>query len=138
MDTFDCRGWIHITLSEGGDTALIRLKHEDDHVPYWSIDVPPEVQDYVHKNIHLSPIQVCIFLTINNHLTEVLLFCSFGMLFSKITESLHSLGSLFIISGMKNPASSGRRTQMSSNQRKFSLTRHQRRVPVPVQGVFIM
>ena len=59
MDTFDCRGWIHITLCEGGDTALIRFKHEDDHVPYWNIDVPPEVQDYVRKNTQLTPTQVC-------------------------------------------------------------------------------
>lgn len=59
MDTFDCHGWIHITLCEGGDTALIRFKHEDDHVPYWNIDVPPEVQDYVRKNTQLTPTQVC-------------------------------------------------------------------------------
>ena len=37
---FDCAGWLHITVNEKDSTALIKLKHEDDHIPYWCIDVP--------------------------------------------------------------------------------------------------
>jgi hypothetical protein len=35
------------------------LKHEDDHVPYWCIDVPQDVKDFVHANSDLNPTQVC-------------------------------------------------------------------------------
>ena len=66
----------------------------------------------------------------NNPKSNYVLFCSFGIPFSKITLSRHFLGSLFIVYGMKFPASSGRRTQTNSNQQKFSSTRHQRKAPV--------
>ena len=64
MDTFKCHGWLSITIMDSngevqGDNAFIKFQHEDDHVPYWNIDVPPEVQDYVHENIDLGPTQVC-------------------------------------------------------------------------------
>ena len=72
----------------------------------------------------------------NSPESNYVLFCSFGIPFSKITLSRHFLGSLFIVYGMKFPASSGRRTQTNSNQQKFSSTRHQRKAPV--QGVFIL
>jgi hypothetical protein len=59
MDTFKCHGWLSITIMDGGDDAFVNFQHEDDHVPYWNIEVPLEVQDYVHKNIDLGPTQVC-------------------------------------------------------------------------------
>ncbi|PPQ86124.1 hypothetical protein CVT25_002759 [Psilocybe cyanescens] len=58
MDTFKCEGWIHITLTDGDDTAFIKFKHRDDHVPYWNIDVPDEIQSFVHANLSLSPTQL--------------------------------------------------------------------------------
>jgi hypothetical protein len=46
---------------KGSKLVFINLKHEDDHVPYWSIDIPPKVKDYVAKNPELRPTQVsCI------------------------------------------------------------------------------
>jgi hypothetical protein len=62
MDTFKCRGWLYITIMDGGDDAFVKFRHEQDHVPYWTIDVPTEIQQYVHKNIELSPTQVCSLL----------------------------------------------------------------------------
>lgn len=58
MDVFDCSGWLHIYLNENDTIAFVKLKHEDDHVAYWCIDVPKEVRSYVLKNCHLSPAQV--------------------------------------------------------------------------------
>jgi hypothetical protein len=58
MDTFKCGGWLFITIMDGGDDAFVKFQHKDDHVPYWNIDVPPEIQDYVRKNVELSPTQV--------------------------------------------------------------------------------
>jgi len=59
MDVFDCSGWLHITVTTGEPVALVKLKHEDDHVPYWCIDVPQDVKDFVHANPDLNPTQVC-------------------------------------------------------------------------------
>ena len=58
MDTFLCHGWLSITIMDGGDDAFVKFRHENDHVFYWNIDVPLEVQDYVRKNIDLGPTQV--------------------------------------------------------------------------------
>jgi len=58
MDTFQCGGWLHITVMDGGDDVLVKLKHLDDHVSYWTIDVPEEIQSFVRQNVELSPTQV--------------------------------------------------------------------------------
>jgi len=55
MDTFQCGGWLHITVMDGGDDVLVKLKHLDDHVPYWTIDVPEEIQSFVLKMWKLVP-----------------------------------------------------------------------------------
>ncbi|KAJ7721232.1 hypothetical protein B0H14DRAFT_587392 [Mycena olivaceomarginata] len=55
MDAFPCKGWLHITVNDGEDVASVSLSHADDHVPYYSIDVPAEVVDYVHGN-HKLPL----------------------------------------------------------------------------------
>ena len=47
MDSFDCSGWIHITLSDLSDTAFIKLTHCEDHVPYCPIDIPEDIEKYV-------------------------------------------------------------------------------------------
>ncbi|KAF8967522.1 hypothetical protein BDZ97DRAFT_1656387 [Flammula alnicola] len=58
MDTFKCHGWLSITITDDGDDAFVKFQHEDDHVPYWNIDVPSEIQDFVRENLELSPTQL--------------------------------------------------------------------------------
>jgi hypothetical protein len=36
----------------------VKFQHKDDHVPYWNIDVPQDVQDLVHNNPNMTPTQV--------------------------------------------------------------------------------
>jgi len=59
MDVFDCSGWLHITITTGENVGLVKLKHEDDHVPYWCIDVPVDVKAFVLANPNLNPTQAC-------------------------------------------------------------------------------
>lgn len=70
MSSYQCMGWLHITLMEDTDMAFVKLKHEDDHVPYWKIDVPEEVQEFVLDNLQLTTAKVSmssaiLFLTID-------------------------------------------------------------------------
>src|ERR1700735_570867 len=58
MDMFECAGWLHITIDEVEAIALVKLQHEDDHIPYWCIDVPDDVCEYVAKNSDFTPTQV--------------------------------------------------------------------------------
>jgi hypothetical protein len=58
MDTFECQGWLHITLSDLSDIALIKLHHHEDHIPYCPIDIPLEVEEYVKENSQLTSTQV--------------------------------------------------------------------------------
>jgi hypothetical protein len=58
MDTFDCHGWLFITVTEGSDIVNVKFQHKDDHVPYWNIDVSQDVQDLVHNNPSMTPTQV--------------------------------------------------------------------------------
>ncbi|KAJ7583748.1 hypothetical protein C8J56DRAFT_1054275 [Mycena floridula] len=44
MESFACKGWLHITLSESSDIAFVKIRHDNDHVPYWCIDVPEDIQ----------------------------------------------------------------------------------------------
>lgn len=78
MDTFKCNGWLHITIMEGENSALVKLKHEDQHVPYWSIDVPEDVQEYVRSNLNMTPTQVVKLKYSDINLT---VFFSYGMRF---------------------------------------------------------
>ncbi|KAG6871393.1 hypothetical protein C0995_005157 [Termitomyces sp. Mi166 len=43
---------------EGSAVALVKLKHQDDHIPYWCIDVPQDVQDFIKSNSALNPAQL--------------------------------------------------------------------------------
>ena len=58
MDTFECAGWLHITINEANAIALVKLQHEDDYIPYWCIDVLNDVCEYVAKNSDSTPTQV--------------------------------------------------------------------------------
>ncbi|KAJ7754196.1 hypothetical protein DFH07DRAFT_959894 [Mycena maculata] len=57
MECFDCDGWLHITVSEESTEALVRFKHELDHIPYCSIDVPLPVKEFVAANPCLTTMQ---------------------------------------------------------------------------------
>src|SRR5271155_2413967 len=59
MDTFKCGGWLHITIADQSNIALAKLKHQNDHVKYWSIEVPSDIRDHVCNNSDLSPAQAC-------------------------------------------------------------------------------
>ncbi|THU75985.1 hypothetical protein K435DRAFT_601431, partial [Dendrothele bispora CBS 962.96] len=55
MHSFHCEGWVTVTI--GGDLkhcAFIQLKHKVDHGPYYSIEVPSEVKEYVLKNSEMT------------------------------------------------------------------------------------
>ncbi|KAF8209911.1 hypothetical protein K438DRAFT_1500691, partial [Mycena galopus ATCC 62051] len=58
MDAFKCHGWLHITISDWKEIALVKIGHHEDHVPYWSIDVPSDVIKFVKDNPKLTPGQV--------------------------------------------------------------------------------
>ncbi|KAJ7241576.1 hypothetical protein C8J57DRAFT_1560753, partial [Mycena rebaudengoi] len=58
MDSFECKGWLHITINDLDHIAYVDISHMDDHVPYSKIDVPPEIIDFVHKNSKLTPTQL--------------------------------------------------------------------------------
>ena len=58
MNVFDCHGRLQIVLSPNDTVALVKLIHRDNHIPYWNIDVPKDVHDFVHKNPNLTPQQV--------------------------------------------------------------------------------
>ncbi|KAJ7222026.1 hypothetical protein C8J57DRAFT_1731677 [Mycena rebaudengoi] len=57
MDAFKCHGWLHITINDWDNTAFIKILHHDDHVPYWSIDVPADVMELMQRNPKLTPVQ---------------------------------------------------------------------------------
>ncbi|KAJ6551889.1 hypothetical protein B0H19DRAFT_1073515 [Mycena capillaripes] len=56
MDTFKCHGWLHITVGDSNAIAFVKISRLDDHIPYWSIDVPTDVMEYVRNNIK-SPLK---------------------------------------------------------------------------------
>jgi hypothetical protein len=61
MDAFECHGWLHITIMDLENIAFVKISHRDDHVPYWSIDVPTDVVEFVRDNPKLTPGQVCYY-----------------------------------------------------------------------------
>jgi hypothetical protein len=49
MDVFHCHGWLHVTVNDWESVAFVKISHRDDHVPYWSIDVPQDVVKFVRQ-----------------------------------------------------------------------------------------
>ncbi|KAJ7204151.1 hypothetical protein GGX14DRAFT_369028, partial [Mycena pura] len=47
MATFPCGGWLHITVDPSSTDVMVKLAHEDDHVPYYSRDVPVKVKEFI-------------------------------------------------------------------------------------------
>ncbi|KAJ6483064.1 hypothetical protein DFH09DRAFT_949909, partial [Mycena vulgaris] len=58
MATFPCGGWLHITVDSSSSDAMVKLAHEDDHVPYYSRDVPVKVKEFVTQNPRLRAAEV--------------------------------------------------------------------------------
>ncbi|KAF7779001.1 hypothetical protein Agabi119p4_3346 [Agaricus bisporus var. burnettii] len=58
MPRFDCHGWLHMTLHINSPSTFIKITHQDHHVPYYCIDVPKEVQNYVLENLDMTPQQL--------------------------------------------------------------------------------
>ncbi|KAF9476024.1 hypothetical protein BDN70DRAFT_935408 [Pholiota conissans] len=59
MKSFDCNGWLNIKVwDDCSHTVLIKLIHENDHVPYWKIDVPDDVKAFIDKNVAFTPTQL--------------------------------------------------------------------------------
>ncbi len=50
MHTFDCNGWLTIWACPDTDDLFVHLKHKNDYVPYFCIDVPANVQQFVTNN----------------------------------------------------------------------------------------
>lgn len=59
MDFFNCEGWLYITIHNSDNIALVKLRHREAHIPYWSIDVPEEIKKMVADNPLLNVTQVC-------------------------------------------------------------------------------
>jgi hypothetical protein len=63
MDAFHCHGWLHITVNDWESVAFVKISHRDDHIPYWSIDVPQDLVEFVRQNPKLTPGQVWDYFT---------------------------------------------------------------------------
>ncbi len=50
MHTFNCDGWLTIWACPNTDNLFVQLKHKDNHVHYFCIDVPANVQQFVKDN----------------------------------------------------------------------------------------
>jgi hypothetical protein len=60
MHTFQCNGWLHITIADDLNTASVKYNHEDNHVPYCNVQVPQDIQVFIENNLSMTPTQVRI------------------------------------------------------------------------------
>ncbi|KAL1698201.1 hypothetical protein EV121DRAFT_218537, partial [Schizophyllum commune] len=64
MDAFDCNGWLHMMIWDDAPSetstpaAWISIKHDNDHIPYWRIEVPLPIQEYIQNNPEMRPKQL--------------------------------------------------------------------------------
>ncbi|KAJ7318691.1 hypothetical protein DFH08DRAFT_971072 [Mycena albidolilacea] len=61
MITFDCKGWLFITVDTTSNFAFVNLQHELDHVPYHRKEVPAKVKEYVVVNPRLTAPQIWLW-----------------------------------------------------------------------------
>lgn len=123
MVTFRCAGWLHVTITDYSDLAFVKIDHHDDHVPYFPIDIPPDVEELIRTNTQMTPTQVTVF----TRSTDILLtpfHFSYGRRSSKSIQSHRSRGLQFTHYGPISPVRPGRDVMMKSNLPKFSWTRH--------------
>lgn len=106
MTRFDCHGWLHITLSNTNHTAFVKISHGNLHIPYYCIDVPQDIKDFIHENLNMTPSQVWIYIgviSVGTILTIDLIY-SYGTLFLKETQCRISHELLFITCGRRRIA----------------------------------
>jgi len=118
MEKFACNGWLKIKVYEGSPYMDIKVGHHEEHIPYWCIDVPSHIWEFVEKNYELTITQVhhipLFFL-----LAQTYLFKSSGMKFSRWIQSLSTTGKLFINCGPTMHLSNGSTIQMKSSLLKY-------------------
>ena len=61
IDSFDCHGWLSLTVSDTSDTVTITLDHRMSHIAYCPIDLPEDIDTIIHKNSGFMPSQVWHF-----------------------------------------------------------------------------
>lgn len=62
METFECQGWVHVTVAENQSRLHVKVSHVEDHVPYTYIDIPDDVRRRVESNVHMTVSQVRTFM----------------------------------------------------------------------------
>lgn len=68
MICFDCNGWLHIKFSIDDQTVNIKLIHNEAHIPYWRIDVPAEVKQFVEQHADLKMDEVRKLILFNKYM----------------------------------------------------------------------
>lgn len=121
METFDCSGWIHITLSDLSDVTFIKLTHCENHVPYCPIDIPKDIKKYVRDNLKLTPTQVSNLNAYISILKILIPSVSCGPKFSKTIQNHHLLVNLSINCGRDYPAIPGNEMKMKFSQHGYFL-----------------
>ncbi|KAJ7718501.1 hypothetical protein B0H14DRAFT_3011233 [Mycena olivaceomarginata] len=57
MRTFDCRGWLTVWAYEDSE-YFIRIRHQECHEKYVSIDLPEDVKSYINQNPKMRSFQL--------------------------------------------------------------------------------
>ena len=47
MATFECDGWLHITVRDKEVEVEVKVQHKDDHIPYCVISLPEDVKSMI-------------------------------------------------------------------------------------------
>lgn len=58
MDSFDCHGWLTLTVSDDSDAIVVTLDHRMSHIAYCPIDLPDDVDTIIRENSGYTPSQV--------------------------------------------------------------------------------
>ncbi|KAH9483482.1 hypothetical protein JR316_0002950 [Psilocybe cubensis] len=54
MQTFQCHGWLFMTVYQELHVVEVSVQHKEKHVPYRCIDVPPAVHEFLKDNPGIS------------------------------------------------------------------------------------
>ncbi|KIK58569.1 hypothetical protein GYMLUDRAFT_74854 [Collybiopsis luxurians FD-317 M1] len=54
MYSHPCKGWLGTTIDSDSTIALVSLKHMDDHEPYFNIEIPQHIKEFVQNHASLS------------------------------------------------------------------------------------
>jgi len=58
MERGECDGWVNIFVSDGNPLVKISVKHKHTHTAYEDIELPAKWQDFILKNLEMSPAKV--------------------------------------------------------------------------------